>query len=298
MDLLSLALEAAPKALAYAAVILAVGACSARLLARRALAGAALAPGTSTDEALATTERALSRLSSRAALALVAALLLRALAHTVVSFGVADAFHWDSLEVIAWESRWGSSWQRQVAGALVLSAITWPAGTSPRVGWTFAGAGAAAMCYLMPLLGHAAGEPSRVLLHGTHILGGGIWLGTLTASVLATRRDAPSRAAVLRAFSPVAFTGSAAIGATGLLAAWWYLGGPVNLVSTTYGRLLLLKLVLVTDAATLGFLNWRSLRGTGAGPARAERRALVVAEVAVAVAIVVVTAVLTEVEHP
>ena len=65
---------------------------------------------------------------------------------------------------------------------------------------------------------------------------------------------------MLSQFSPVAFTGSTLLLLTGATAAWWYLGELSNLWTTSYGRLLLLKLFLVAAAAACGFVNWQALR--------------------------------------
>ena len=228
MDPLPLALEAAAKALVYAAVMLSVGSCVARMLLCVRVAGRL------TPENATLFESALARLLLLSTVALVAALTARAWAHTAASFGVADAFSWEPLHLIAWESQWGASWQLQMGGALTLAVCAWSVRRWPQAGWTLAAAGAAALCFLLPLIGHAAGEPDRVLLHGSHILGGGIWLGTLTAAVMAsrvaTRADAPPAFAppagiqMLRHFSPVAFTGSSLLTVTGAVAVWWYLG--------------------------------------------------------------------------
>ena len=83
---------------------------------------------------------------------------------------------------------------------------------------------------------------------------------------------------------------------TGLTAAWWYVGSIDALATSAYGRLLLLKLFLVADVATCGFLNWQRLRRPAAEAAGGDL--FVTLEVALAVAVVIVTAVLTEVEHP
>ena len=173
------------------------------------------------------------------------------------------------------------------------------------------GGGAVALCYLLPLLGHAAGQPGRVLLHGSHILAAGIWIGTLTAMSVAVARSRSGastgssvmmparRREMLSHFSPVAFTGATLLLLTGATAAWSYLGELSNLWTTTYGRLLLLKLFLVADVAVCGFVNWQALRRpvTSTGSRRA-RRLLVGLEIVLAASVVIVTAFLTETEHP
>ena len=288
MDLLSLVLEAAPKAAVYAAVMLCVGASTARLLLRVRVAGGALQ-----RDDLDRFERGLVHLVFSATWLLLVALALRAWSHTAVSFGLADAFEWSNLRTIAWESRWGEAWMRQAGGAVILFLLARSIPRSLSLGWIATTLGSVGMCYLLPLLGHAAGESDRVVLHGSHILGGGIWLGTLAAVMRASSSTTTLRVAMLERFSVVAFAGSSLLALTGAVAAWIYVPSFRALVDSAYGRLLIVKLVLVADTAMLGFLNWRAFKR-----AEGARMTVVLFEVASAVAIVLVTAFLTESEHP
>jgi putative copper export protein len=304
VELLSLALEAAPKALVYGAAMLAAGACIARgLLVLRVRPAVGVRNRDLFDAALA-------RVVVMAAGCLVAALVLRAWAHTAAAFGLGAAFSWEPLRLVALESRWGVSWQKQIVGAVLLLALTRSIEPWGRTGWWLTAAGSLTLCYLLPLLGHASGEPGRVLLHGSHILGGGVWLGTLSATVIASRSpaaDTPANAwrqvrrEMLARFSPVAFSGSTLLLVTGGVAVWWYLGPVISLWTTAYGRLLVLKLTLVLAVATCGFLNWRRLRvpaAPGDPDSSSVNVKLIAAEIMLAVAVVLVTAVLTETEHP
>ncbi len=301
---LSVALEAAAKALVYASLMLCVGAALGRGL-LRVHAAVRLTPAQGSGLA-----DAFRRLAVNASRSLVVALAFRAWAHTAAAFGVADSFAYQNLRIITVESQWGTGWQRQMAVALVMAAVTAAISVRPAGGWVAVGGGAVALCYLLPLLGHAAGEPIRVLLHGSHILAAGIWMGTLAAISIASRGPDPEQApaplprparrrAMLSQFSPVAFTGSTLLLLTGATAAWWYLGELSNLLTTSYGRLLLLKLSLVAAAAACGFVNWQALRRpVSAMDSRRGRRLLVGVEIALALTVVIVTAVLTETEHP
>jgi copper transport protein len=135
-------------------------------------------------------------------------------------------------------------------------------------------------------------------------------MGTLTAMWIASRRRDPAqrdssplrpapRRQMLSQFSPVAFTGSTLLLITGATAAWWYLGQWANLWRTSYGRLLLLKLCVAAAAAGCGFVNWQTLRQpVDSFEARRSQRLLVGLEITLAAAIVIVTALLTESEHP
>jgi putative copper resistance protein D len=104
---------------------------------------------------------------------------------------------------------------------------------------------------------------------------------------------------MLSEFSPVAFTGAALLLLTGATAAWWYLGELSTLWTTAYGRLLALKLLMAAGAAACGFVNWQALsRPMTTSDSPRARRLLVGIEIVFAAAIVIVTAVLTETEHP
>jgi putative copper export protein len=300
----SIVLEAAPKAAVYAAVMLCVGASVGRgLLQFR------VAPLLTSGQGAALND-AFRRLAVTASLLLVVALAIRAWAHTATAFGMAGSVSYQNLYTITVESRWGAGWQLQMAAAVALATVSATVSRWPSGGWLAAGGGAVILCYLMPLLGHAAGEPARVILHGSHILAAGIWVGTLTAMTVASRgpdaadttssRHIPrSRREMLRHFSPVALSGSTLLLITGATAAWWYLGALSNLWTTSYGRLLMLKLFLAADAAGCGFVNWQAWRRpvTSTDSLRA-RRLLVGLEIALAAGVIIVTAVLTETEHP
>jgi putative copper export protein len=300
----SIALEATPKAMVYASVMLCVGAAVGRGLLRfkgerrlTAIQRAELAD-------------AFRRLAITAPLILVVALTLRAWAHTAAAFGIPESISYQNLHTIALESQWGTGWRLQMAAAVALSIISASMVIWPRGGWFAAGVAATAMCYVLPLLGHAAGEAGATLVHGSHILGGGIWVGTLAAMSIAAR-DADSahtasppsvpaqRRELLGQFSPVALVGSTLLLLTGLTLAWWYLGPWPTLWTTTYGRLLILKLLLVAGVAACGFVNWQTLRRPLTSTELPGTLRLVVGlEIALAASVVVVTALLTETGHP
>jgi putative copper export protein len=304
VDPLSLALEAAPKALVYVAVLLAVGTCAARSLFRRRVSFDA------PPHAAALVDRTCAGLAITAALLAAVGLLLRAWGHTAASFGIIEAFDWQNLRLIAWESDWGGGWRRQCAAALVFGVCAWSITQWGDAGWSLADLGAVALCYAIPLTGHAAGEPGPLLLHGTHVLAGGLWLGTLTATALVTHvagagdpRGAPGeppslRTHMLARFFPLALTGAVVALATGLAAVCLYLGPIGNLLSTTYGWALLMKVVFVGDVVTFGFLNWKSLHRPPSPDAARLRTTFLFGEIVMAAAVVAVTAVLTEVGHP
>jgi putative copper export protein len=204
------------------------------------------------------------------------------------------------VRTVAIESRWGSAWQFQVAAAAIfLGASVWAGRErlTPSAGDSIAAVTCTALCFSMPLLGHGASSPWHVLLHGTHILGAGIWVGTLLALVL-IRVPRRQRLTLLRGLSPLAFAGATVLGTAGIVMTWSYLGPISNLWATTYGQVLSVKLIFVAGIAACGFVNWRRFESERKGANEGDHLGPVITEVAVAAIVVLVTAALTEIGHP
>jgi putative copper export protein len=303
-----LALEAAPKAVLYGALILAIGACAARWLLQ------VHAPGWSADLGEAF-ERRLCRVLGWAAAFLLAALVLRVAMHTMAVFGPPEELEWDRIQLVAFRSRWGSFWRVQVVAATALVATTAWTKLDRRTGWPAASLAVLLCCLTLPLLGHAAGSPRRLALHAAHVLGAGVWLGTVAAVLMAggsrARRISGAshhqhshvRELLLRQLSPLAFPGAATVVAAGLIASLTYVGPVANLWTTPYGRWLTVKAMLFCGVIACGFLNWRRW-GRGAGRGRTmtlptgEPVGAAAIEILLAAAIVIVTAIFTELDHP
>ncbi|MGE3517749.1 MAG: copper resistance D family protein [Vicinamibacterales bacterium] len=229
-----------------------------------------------------------------AAALLIAGLALRVVAHTVAAFGFEEAWRWENLRVIAVESRWGGGWQRQCAvGALVLATAMGARRLPALIPVT--SVAAIAFCFVLPLLGHAAGEPSRVAIHGLHVLAAGLWVGTLSCMLIVRSDESRAvRAVLLQAFAPLAMGSVGFLLASGVVAARTYLDAWSNLWTTEYGRLLLLKLAGVALVLALGAANWWRMHRAGKPPhARLARAEMIAAGLVVAV-----TAWLTETAHP
>jgi copper transport protein len=284
--------EAAPKAALYASVQLAVGVATTHWLLRR-VATSAWRPGL-----LDQVDRRLARLAIWASVAATAALALRVWSHTAIVFGWPESMTWSNLRVIALESRWGSNWQMQAAAAAVLLLAAIGLRSRRRLAWILLTTAAVVMCGSIPLLGHAAGSAGRMLIHVSHVLGSGLWLGTLAAiAVLCLRADADdtqtAAAALVRGFSPIALSAAATVAASGSIAAVLYLGSFSSLVTTSYGLTLLLKLGLVAAVAACGRSNWQRAR-SGQPPATS----MLALELVFAALVVATTSGLTELEHP
>jgi putative copper export protein len=287
-------LEAATKAILYAALLPTVGASAALLFLAPALASASARPGDSRAPADRRSaewiEESLRRVGLIAAACVIVALVLRVWAQADAAFGLADSLSPGFHHVLT--SRWGARWHWQLLAAVACAIAYACAGGGRRAAWLAAAAGSVALCLSLTLTGHAAGDPTRMVIHAAHLVGAGLWLGTLATLVIVSPSvDAKTRAALFHAFSPLALAGAGIAAAAGATAAIMYVGAFENLWLTSYGRTLIVKLALVAGAAACGYANWRRV-GSGQAPARAT------VELWFAAAIIIVTAVLTELEHP
>ena len=88
--------------------------------------------------------------------------------------------------------------------------------------------------------------PVAIVSSVLHLLAMGVWLGGLTALLTALHRPAePVPAAVVTRFSRLALTSVAVLAVTGVYQSWRGLGSWDALTSTSYGRLLVVKLCAV-----------------------------------------------------
>ncbi len=95
-----------------------------------------------------------------------------------------------------------------------------------------------------------------------HLLGGGVWLGGLAGLLLlafpgavpaAGRR--PFWSAAIRRFSVTAMASVAGITLSGLFLYWAHVDGPTQLVTTMYGRVLGVKILIFGGLLLLGMVN-------------------------------------------
>lgn len=158
------------------------------------------------------------------------------------------------------------------------------------------------------LVGHTrAYEPTALLVvtDALHLTAGAVWLGGLVGLALTLRAlsGRPRDAALLIArFSTVAGGLLAAVALTGTLLGWRIVGSWSRLVEETYGRLLLVKVVLVLVVVALAAYNrFRLVPKVSDGIGHDGRRRgvelvrrTVAAEAAVLVAVLGVTGFLTQ----
>jgi putative copper export protein len=300
---LPLDLYALGRGLAYAAVLVLIGAC----------VFAALIPRwrSARDDDQSLAARALAgawQVAATAPLVLLAAHLLRAYGQVRSFLDPIESLTWEVAQPVLFASTWGRGWLAQLAAALVAIPLARLARRRPATGLAMLGTGALAVAATSPLTGHAVEHPwgaaTGVGLHALHLLGGGVWIGTLFTLVwgglrLARERDAAAVATMVNAFSPVALTGAAlAIGAGSLLA-FAYVGDVTALVATRYGITLLLKLSLLALTLALGAWNWRRVRPRlGSSLASTSLRRSATIELVIALCLLAVTAVLVALPAP
>ncbi len=288
----ALGYEWLPKTIVYACAQLGVGITVVRWLAR---AGLPAPPRMDrrVDRWFALTAPAIASV-------LLVAVLVRGWVHTAAAFGASDALDLENIHIVLLESRWGERWRVQLYTALALLVAALIARVRP-AGWLAFAAAALAVTAAIPLLGHASGVTLRYVVHVGHVLASGLWLGSLaviTMLVLRSRSGAgpvpaDDVARVIARFSPLALTAAAVVVMTGSVAAWWYVGSMDALISTRYGRTLLVKLALVSGVFVGGWSNWRRVR-IGARPARSA----MLLETGCALLVVIASGVLSETEHP
>jgi copper transport protein len=148
---------------------------------------------------------------------------------------------------------------------------------------------------------HAAAAPLalvNIAVQWLHFLAVGTWIGGL-AGILLELRGAPSpeKGEVVRSFSRWATIGLAVVALTGVLRAAVELGSIDALVSTDYGRLILVKVALLGGLLGLGAVNhFRNV--PRAARTLSGLRRVGSAEILVATAVILVASVLVNVPPP
>ena len=217
----------------------------------------------------------------------------------------------EDAELLLTVTPWGTTWMWG-AGASVVAAVGLAVGAvGARSGWLLGGAAVLALSAFPAFTGHASASgplrPLTLTADTLHVLAAGGWVGTLVFVLQAERgwRRRSGAAAhsllplLVPRFSPVAITCVATLVVTGLTASWVHLPSVGALVSSNYGRVLSLKLILVAGAAGLGFVNWKELTPRLEEPAGQDSlRGSATVELLVAHVVLLVTAILVVTPPP
>jgi putative copper export protein len=224
--------------------------------------------------------------------------IVRLLLQTYSIFGMDEGITVNGVRIVALETQWGTGWWWQFGGALAAVLLTAVAFSS--VAPLLLGAAALAVAATLPLTGHAVAEPGptlSVLTQVVHVVGGGLWLGTLSllfVFMFVGRKDhAPQHALWIQSFSPLALSGAALLMISGVVTTVRYVDFPTALWTTPYGGVLTAKIILVGLVVACGVYNWRRVRPQLTDPdSEADLRRWVTRELGFALLVLAVTAAL------
>ncbi|WP_075299401.1 MULTISPECIES: CopD family protein [unclassified Pseudonocardia] len=123
------------------------------------------------------------------------------------------------------------------------------------------GAGPPALVLVVAVAGAAASPPAALAVPGVvlHVAAALLWVGGLGAVLVLARDPAVLRVALPR-FSRLAAVCVAVLTLSGVAAATARLSSPADLVTTTYGAVVLTKVALLAGAVALGARTRRRLR--------------------------------------
>jgi putative copper resistance protein D len=161
------------------------------------------------------------------------------------------------------ETRFGLVWAVRLGLALLLGiVIVWPATRLLQL------AAAAGLLALIALIGHAGATPGtagqiHLVSDMVHLLAAGAWVGALPALALLFYRARTSgdtgwgahAVATTRRFSLLGMVSVGALLASGVINSWNLLGGPRDLATTDYGRLVLIKIGLFIAMVGIAAVN-------------------------------------------
>lgn len=176
----------------------------------------------------------------------------------------ADA--WPAVQTMLESTHYGLAWTVGTS-ALAVTALAW---FLPGIGLRALAAAAlfalAVFWYTRSMVSHAASEGDfsvPLLVDWVHLGLISVWVGEVVVGALATMArhtpmqaaDRKARAAYVAALSSSATVALAGIFVTGAYGAWRNAGGVAAMIGSSYGKLLLIKLLLVGLAALLGGFN-------------------------------------------
>ncbi len=215
-------------------------------------------------------------------------------------------------EAILLTTGWGWAWSVQMVACLIAVAAFVIAHRGTGQGWSLAELAAALLAVTPAATGHAIGSDEALFavpIDVVHILAGCIWVGTLAVILIvgigaATKTPGTVSlgtrvATMINAFSPLALGCGAAIVATGGVASLIHLEPFSSLWTSTYGKVLIVKLALVSLLFVVGAWNWRRVKPTLGGDEGVEALRLSArVELAVSALVLAVTAVLVALPLP
>lgn len=205
------------------------------------------------------------------------------------------------------QTDWGFAFRIQIAAAIAALIGFVMVTRRVRGGW-FVATGSALVLAITPGLGGHAAATSRftslmITADWLHVLGGASWLGSLLSLMLVgipialTLEPAdrwPSVASLVNAFSPVALVSAGVVVVSGVFASWVHLEHLSALWQTTYGQVLIVKLLFVAITFAIGGYNFRRVQPQLSNQLGTQRlRKSAATELATGLLILLVTGLLT-----
>jgi copper transport protein len=233
--------------------------------------------------------RRLDRMPARLLALLIMAVLARGALQLLSLLDPGDVITLDLVYHGLITGSWGHAWLLQIVAAAVALGVLSYRRDRGSVPDPFTIVCTVAILWAQTGMGHPAGDnwPGSVgrLLDLTHLVGIGIWLGTLAVltyaavPLLGHASRLPTLAAVVRAFSVYARVGAVLVVASGATAALVYTGGSIGILTrSTWGRLLIIKVACMCGVLAVGWYNWKivtpALEGQGADCRKRLRRAI------------------------
>jgi putative copper resistance protein D len=216
-----------------------------------------------------------------------------------LTISLSDMRAWPASEVLA--TVYGRATTVQVLGSLALAVGCAVLARQPdsRVRWIPVLGAAALVAVAAGAASHAASRLEGRLFMGAvdalHQLAADTWIGGLVHLFLTIRR-APGTlpALVIHRFSPLGIGSVAVLALTGVVFSWEYIGGIPALYGTSYGAMLVTKVIVFGGLLALGGMNFLSGRLLAPkAPTPARMRWFLEAEVGLGITVLFVAASLT-----
>jgi len=215
-------------------------------------------------------------------------------------------------EVILFATGWGWAWSAQMVACLIAVVGFALAHRGTRNGWPLVALAASVLIVTPAATGHAIGSDQALFavpLDILHVLAGSSWFGTLSVILIVGIGAAAKTpgtitvgsrvATMINAFSPLALLCGATVVATGVIASLLHLEPLSRLWTSGYGKVLIIKVLLVSLLFVVGAWNWRRVKPSLGGDEGVKALRLSArVELAVSALVLAVTAVLVALPLP
>ena len=212
-----------------------------------------------------------------------------------------------SMTTMLLHTLWGFGMQLQIVAAFFAVIAFSIAIPRVRFAWLIASLAALGLAFAPALAGHAGASArfpaAMIVTDFLHVVGAASWLGNLACVMLigvpiivrAGSEDRWQRvSALVNTFSPIALASATVVVLSGVITAAVHLEKLPALWSTTYGRVLLLKVAVVLVTLAIGAYNFRRVQPQLVSEEGAERlRRSAAVELTTATLVVLITGFLT-----